>query len=360
MFGDGFADRTVLVTGHTGFKGSWLSLWLHSMGARVVGYALDPPTDPSNFVASNIEELLHDHIVGDIRDAAAVSNVISKHQPEFIFHLAAQPLVRESYASPRETFEVNAMGTACLLDAVRDSAHSTSVVLVTTDKCYENREHVWGYRESDAMGGHDPYSASKGCAELVASSYRRSFFHPDKLEEHGVSIATARAGNVIGGGDWAKDRIMTDIVAAITGAQPVGVRSPRAVRPWQHVLEPLSGYLALAGKMDTDRKADWCCGWNFGPSEGSTITVAELCSIAIKAWGSGRWDDLSDGDQPHEAHILRLCIDKATTELGWRPCWSVDECISRTVNWYRDMASATSMRQACLADITAYEQCLAT
>lgn len=356
MFNNEYKNKTVLVTGHTGFKGSWLSLWLHHLGAKVVGYSDEPPTTPSNFEVCQLEELLHDHQAGDIRDQTRVNRIVADYQPDVIFHLAAQPLVRLSYDCPRETFDVNVMGTACVLDAVRASGHSTNVVVVTSDKCYENQEQVWGYREDDAMGGHDPYSASKGCTEILTASYRRSFFHPDRLNDHGISVATARAGNVIGGGDWARDRIMTDIVAAITSGQPVGVRNPSAIRPWQHVLEPLSGYLTLGMKMLTTPNARWCNGWNFGPTEGAAISVGELCNIAVKAWGSGRWNDLSDGDNVHEAAILRLCIDKATTDIGWKPRWTVEECIERTMNWYRKSCEGISMREACMDDIAAFEQ----
>lgn len=355
MFDNIYENETVLVTGHTGFKGSWLSLWLHKLGAKVIGCALDPPTSPSNFELSGIEGLLHEHLVSDIRDQESINDLVQRHQPKFIFHLAAQPLVRESYECPRETFDVNVIGTACVLDAVRAAEVSANVVVVTSDKCYDNKEHVWGYRESDAMGGHDPYSASKGCAELLTASYRRSFFEPDKIADHGVCLATARAGNVIGGGDWAKDRIVTDIVAAISGGHSVDIRNPHAVRPWQHVLEPLSGYLTLASRMQKDRSGYWSDGWNFGPSEGSTISVGELCQLAIEAWGSGQWNDLSSGEHLHEANTLRLCIDKATSELNWRPRWSVAECLQRTMDWYRGVDGGKSMRSACLKDIADYE-----
>ena len=358
MFDNRYANKTVLVTGHTGFKGSWLSLWLHRLGAKVVGLSLDPPTSPANFNVSEISSLLLDHRIADIRDQSMVEAIVRDHKPEFIFHLAAQPLVRLSYECPRETFDVNVMGTACVLDAVRAVAHPTNVVIVTSDKCYENREQVWGYREDDSMGGHDPYSASKGCTEVLAASYRRSFFPANRVHEHGICVATARAGNVIGGGDWAKDRIMTDIVAALANGQPVNVRNPHAVRPWQHVLEPLSGYLTLAAGMERTKAPELCSGWNFGPTEGSTITVGQLCDIAVAEWGTGCWNDLSSGSHLHEAAILRLCIDKSTTALGWNPCWSVNECISRTINWYRKAASADSMREASLIDIQAYENAM--
>lgn len=355
MFHRTFSGKTVLITGHTGFKGSWLCLWLHRLGARVVGCALDPPTNPSNFELSKIEPLLHEHVLADIRDSGVVSELVRRTKPDFIFHLAAQPLVRESYCSPRETFEINVIGTACLLDAIRDADCSTNVVVVTSDKCYQNREHVWGYRESDALGGHDPYSASKGCTEILTASYCQSFFPPDRIADHGVCLATARAGNVIGGGDWARDRIFTDIVAALRAGKSVEVRCPDAVRPWQHVLEPLSGYLTLAARMSMDRCEKWCGGWNFGPTHEATVPVRDICRMAIDAWKTGQWTDVSNGRHPHEAGILRLCIDKATSQLNWHPRWSVSTAVNRTMNWYRRLESGACMRQVCIENICEYE-----
>lgn len=353
---EAFAGKCVLVTGHTGFKGSWLSLWLNKLGANVIGLSLAPTTTPNNFTVSEVEQSLAGHEVGDIRDYALVRRVIDEASPEIIFHLAAQAIVRESYQTPRETFETNAMGTTNLLEAVRQRAKPCIIVVVTSDKCYENREQVWGYREEDAMGGHDPYSASKGVTELITSSYRSSFFNPSKVKTHGVKIASARAGNVIGGGDWAKDRIVVDAVMHLSTGEPVPVRNPSAVRPWQHVLEPVSGYMALAAKMLASDEARWCSGWNFGPRTGDEATVEELVTRLCHAWGDGKWRDMSDKSQPHEAGILRLSIDKATWLLGWKPTWDLSQTIERTAKWYRSYYEQPekSTREACLSDLEAF------
>lgn len=347
--------RRVFLTGHTGFKGSWLALWLRRLGATVYGYSLPPPTDPSNYALSNVRDALAGETLADIRDRTRMREALAACQPDVVLHLAAQPLVRASYAQPYDTFDVNVMGTASLLDAVRELRRPCATICITTDKCYENREQVWGYRECDPMGGFDPYSASKGAAEILIASYRRAFFHPDRLPEHGVQLASARAGNVIGGGDWAKDRIVTDMVAALLKGRPVPVRNPHAVRPWQHVLEPLSGYLALACAMLEKPGARWASAWNFGPVSGAELPVGEWVDAFVKAWGSGSWHDQSTPDQPHEAEILRLCIDKAISELGWRPRWSCAEMTGRTVCWYRRvLCEGADPRQACEADIQAY------
>jgi CDP-glucose 4,6-dehydratase len=350
-----FRGKRVFLTGHTGFKGSWLALWLHRLGADVYGYSLPPPTDPSNYALSNVRSLLSGETLGDIRDRTRMAKALAAFKPDVVFHLAAQPLVRESYTNPFETFEVNVMGTASVLDAVRNLKRPCAVVCVTTDKCYENREQVWGYRECDPMGGYDPYSASKGAAEVLIASYRRSYFHPDRLAEHGVQLASARAGNVIGGGDWARDRIVTDMVAALAEGRPVPVRNPHAIRPWQHVLEPLSGYLKLAAAMLEKPGAKWASAWNFGPISGSELPVGELVPAFIEAWGLGTWVDQSAPDQPHEASILRLSIEKAGWELGWQPRWSCDEMIKRTAQWYQSvLCKSADARAACEADLKAY------
>jgi CDP-glucose 4,6-dehydratase len=366
MFGESFRNRKVFVTGHTGFKGSWLAIWLSQLGAHVTGYSLPPPTDPSNFKTSEVQELLTGHYEADIRDTESLQQVITQTRPDFIFHLAAQALVRESYRSPRETWEVNVLGTASLLESVRKAGHPCVVVVVTSDKCYENREQLWGYRECDPMGGFDPYSASKGACELLVSSYRQSFFHPTRLAEHGVKLASARAGNVIGGGDWARDRIVPDLVSSLSQGLPVKVRNPKAIRPWQHVLEPLSGYLLLAARMARSEDPRWCSAWNFGPLPGQEANVAELVQQFCDRWGEGQWLDVSNPAEPHEASVLRLSIDKATWEMGWRPHWDFQEAIRRTADWYHSfyMEPSSASRERCIEDIRAYvatdSSCIAT
>jgi CDP-glucose 4,6-dehydratase len=355
-----FRDKRVFITGHTGFKGSWLALWLHQLGATMHGYSLPPPTDPSNYALANVRGVLADETIGDIRDRTLIGTSMGAFKPDVVFHLAAQPLVRDSYAQPFETFDVNVMGTASLLDAVRDLKRPCAVVCITTDKCYENREQVWGYRECDPMGGHDPYSASKGAAEILIASYRRSFFNPADLKQHGVQLASARAGNVIGGGDWARDRIVTDLVAALIADRAPSVRNPHAIRPWQHVLEPLSGYLTLASAMLANADAKWCEGWNFGPVPGTELPVGKLADAFVKAWGKGKWVGRSSAGQLHEASILRLSIEKAGWELGWRPRWTCDEMVDKTAAWYRRvLCEGADARMACMNDIAAYGDGLA-
>jgi CDP-glucose 4,6-dehydratase len=358
-FTTAFADRRVLVTGHTGFKGSWLALWLHRLGANVTGYALTPTTAPNNFTAAGVADVLDRHEEGDIRDGSQLATLVREVRPDVIFHLAAQPLVRASYQQPRETFEVNVIGTASLLDAVRAAERPCAVVVVTSDKCYENTGAVWGYRENDPMGGHDPYSASKGAAEIVTAAYRRSFFAPEALVEHGVSVATVRAGNVIGGGDWCQDRIVPDVVRHVVAGTPIPLRNPCAVRPWQHVLEPLGGYLMLAARMLDEPSPRWCAGWNFGPASGDALNVGALVDLLLEEWGEGSWDDVSRPDQVHEAQTLRLNIDKALCELGWQPRWNVREVVRRTAQWYRtyyERGPRADMLDICLSDIEAYER----
>ncbi len=312
-------------------------------------------TDPSNFEVSQVRQLLQSHHEADIRDAPTLARAMREATPEVVFHLAAQPIVRVSYKEPRQTFEFNAIGTASLLDAVRALKKPCVVVSITSDKCYENVEQVWGYREVDTLGGYDPYSASKGCAELIISAYRRSFFNPEKLSEHGVKLASTRAGNVIGGGDWSRDRIVVDVARAIAAGQPVQVRSPHSVRPWEHVLEPLSGYLSLAARLLSSDDPHWCSPWNFGPLLGEEVPVGKLVEEFIAAWGAGSWQDVSSQQQPHEAQILRLCIDKSVWNLGWTPRWSVRQAVEHTARWYKRFYKGDKkMRDACAADIEAY------
>lgn len=337
MFGDTLRGRRVLVTGHTGFKGAWLSHWLLNLGAEVTGVALAPNTDPALFSLLGLSGRL-DHRVLDIRNASALAAVVAEVQPEVVLHLAAQPLVRLSYAEPRETWEVNVLGTVNVLEAVRTCPSVRACVVVTSDKCYENREQVWGYREADAMGGHDPYSASKGATELVAASYRRSYFH----QEGTAVLASARAGNVIGGGDWAKDRIVTDFVAAIQAGRPLSLRNPGATRPWQHVLEPLSGYLHLASRLLQADGRTFADGWNFGPADASVTTVEDLARRLVATWGRGQVVIAADPAQPHEAGLLKLDCSKAAHRLGWRGVWDVAATVEHTVAWYRAQAEGSA------------------
>lgn len=332
IFQQFYKGKTVLVTGHTGFKGSWLAIWLHEMGAKVVGLAQDPATDKDNFVLSGLADKITD-IRGDIRDAETVNAVFEQYQPEIVFHLAAQPIVRLSYEQPVETYQTNVMGSIHVMEAFRRCSSAKVAVMITTDKCYENREQIWGYRENEPMGGYDPYSSSKGAAEIAISSWRRSFMHPDKYEQHHKSIASVRAGNVIGGGDWAKDRIIPDCIRALETGTPIAIRNRTAVRPWQHVLEPLSGYLLLAQKMWED-PTRYCEGWNFGPNAESIATVWDIASLLIRHYGSGSLQDTSDPNAVHEANLLMLDISKARFQLGWNPRLNLDQTAELTADWY--------------------------
>ena len=360
MFDDstGFGGKSVLVTGHTGFKGSWLALWLHQLGARVTGYALEPPSNPNHFEASNIAEILIEDVRGDIRDGDLMVEVVRRCAPDAVFHLAAQPIVRASLDNPRETFDVNVIGTASVLDALRLSGRPCAVVVATSDKCYRNDGHVWGFREDDPLGGHDPYSASKAGSELVVDAYRSSFFPVERISEHGVRIASVRAGNVIGGGDWADDRIVPDAVRALADGVDLVVRNPESTRPWQHVLEPLSGYLDLGRRLLLDeRPGIWEGGLKFGPSVNDEAKVADLASALVRAWGSGRWTASRDAGANVEAKALRIAIEKAVSTLGWQPRWHLHETVSRTVDWYRHYYEdrSQSMQEHSLADIATYE-----
>jgi CDP-glucose 4,6-dehydratase len=350
------SGRSVLVTGHTGFKGSWLTLWLHTLGARVSGYSLDPGTAPNNFEASQIAPLLVDDLRGDIRDAPGVHGALERCVPEVIFHLAAQPIVRQSLVAPRETFDINVVGTATLLEAVRSAARPCAVIVVTSDKCYRNDGQVWGFRESDPLGGHDPYSASKAGTEMVVEAFRSSYFPAERIAEHGVHLASVRAGNVIGGGDWSVDRILPDAVRALSTGQELVVRNPASTRPWQHVLEPLSGYLTLAARMIVAQGAHLSEAWNFGPLTTQEATVAELADAVVKRWGSGSWVQAGETPANVEAKTLRISIDKAVSLLGWQPQWDFGETVGRTVDWYRSFydSGSSSMREPSLADISAY------
>lgn len=334
IFHDFYRGKRVLVTGHTGFKGSWLSIWLHELGAEVIGVAQDPFTERDNFVLSGIGQRIKADIRADIRDGERIKEIFRQYQPEIVFHLAAQPLVRLSYDIPVETYQTNVMGTIHILEAIRFTDSVKVGVMITTDKCYENREQIWGYRENEPMGGYDPYSSSKGAAEIAIASWRRSFFHPGAYEKHGKSIASVRAGNVIGGGDWALDRIIPDCIKALEAGKPIEIRSPKAIRPWQHVLEPLSGYMLLAQKMWND-PVKYCEGWNFGPRAESITNVWDVASMVIENYGSGELQDLSDPDALHEAKLLMLDISKAKFQLGWEPKMSLGKCVQLVVDWYK-------------------------
>jgi CDP-glucose 4,6-dehydratase len=354
---DSYNGKKVLITGHTGFKGSWLSLWLSKLGAEVFGYSLPPDTTPNNYTLSSVRDSLSGEIIGDISDIKKVQAAVNEAEPDFIFHLAAQPLVRFSYDHPIQTFQTNVIGSLIMLDAVRSLGQPCIMVMATSDKCYENTGQIWGYRESDPLGGHDPYSASKAAAEIAISSFQRSFFPVDRIEQHGVQIATVRAGNVIGGGDWAADRIIPDAVRALSSQMCVQVRNPHAVRPWQHVLEPLSGYLTLGARMYETRDPALSSAWNFGPLSYDECPVSDLMDLFCSEWGdTSSWMHCKQTDAPHEAPVLRLAIDKTVQQLQWRPVWSIHEAVQRTAGWYREyyIGETESMQEYCLQEIGAY------
>jgi CDP-glucose 4,6-dehydratase len=344
--------KHVFMTGHTGFKGSWLSLWLQHLGADVTGYALNPPTNPSLFDVANVGTGMRSTIA-DIRDAETLSKAMRVAKPDIVIHMAAQPLVRYSYQAPVETYTTNVMGTVHLLEAVRQTDSVRAVVNVTTDKCYENKEWPWGYRENDPMGGYDPYSSSKGCAELVTAAYRNSYFNLAEHSEHGVAIATGRAGNVIGGGDWAQDRLIPDMLRAIEAGEPVQIRSPHAIRPWQHVLEPLSGYLNLAEKLYTQGPA-YAEGWNFGPADEDAKPVQWIVEQLTAQWGDGASWQLDSNPQPHEAHHLKLDCSKARSVLNWHPKWDLTRTLQSIIAWHKAARQGANMNAVCLQQITEY------
>lgn len=344
--------KRVFLTGHTGFKGSWLCLWLHRLGADVTGYALEPPTDPSLFAGARVGELVTS-VIADVRDLERLKRELHDAAPEIVIHMAAQPLVRDSYRIPVETYATNVMGTVHLLEAVRSCPTVRAVVNVTTDKCYENREWAWGYRENEAMGGYDPYSNSKGCSELVTAAYRSSYFNPREYDRHRVAVATARAGNVIGGGDWANDRLIPDIIRAILAGTPVKIRSPYAIRPWQHVLEPLSGYLLLARRL-YECGSRYVGGWNFGPYDTDARPVEWLVSRLCAGWPGASYE-IDRGEHPHEAHYLKLDISKAASELAWRPRWGLARALDSIIEWTRGFVNDADLREICLRQINDYQ-----
>lgn len=350
---DFWAGKRVFLTGHTGFKGSWLSLWLQRMGAEVSGYSLAPPTTPSLFELARVGKGMAS-ILGDIRDADSLSVAMKNAGAEVVFHLAAQSLVRPSYADPVDTYSTNVMGTVNLLEAVRRTPGIKAVIVVTSDKCYENREWVWGYRENDAMGGYDPYSSSKGCAELVSSGYRSSFFNAEAYARHGVALATVRAGNVIGGGDWATDRLIPDILSAFMRNEQVRIRNPHAIRPWQHVLEPLRGYLDLAERL-LERGPEFAEAWNFGPADDDVKPVQWIVEQMAEMWGGAPQWEVAAGDRPHEATYLKLDTSKARSRLDWKPRLCLVDALMLVVEWARAAQEPGDIRDLCMRQIAAYQ-----
>lgn len=341
-------ERRVFLTGHTGFKGSWLSLWLASLGAEVKGYALKPPTSPSLFSEARVDQLITSEIA-DIRDQEALHKSMVSFNPEILIHMAAQPLVRYSYDEPIETYEVNVIGTAKVLEVARSCSNVKAIVNITTDKCYENDDRIQGYIESDPMGGYDPYSSSKGCAELLTSAYRRSFF-----QNQGVGLASVRAGNVIGGGDWADDRLIPDILRSFECDRPVTIRNPQATRPWQHVLEPLSGYLVLAERLYKNQ-SQYASGWNFGPEEEDVKPVSWILDVMMSKWPGSSWN-LSQECNPHEANFLKLDISKAKAKLNWTPVWSLEYSLERIIDWHQAWLNKENMQSICLKEIEMYTE----
>jgi CDP-glucose 4,6-dehydratase len=347
MNADFWRNRPVFITGHTGFKGGWLALWLHAWGAKVHGYALPPDTTPNLFTVANVAASLTSHTLADVQDAQALQAAMEKAQPEILFHLAAQPLVRRSYVEPVATYATNVMGTVHVLEAVRRVESVRVVINVTTDKCYENREWLWPYREQEALGGYDPYSSSKACSEIITAAYRRSF-----LAEAKVAVASARAGNVIGGGDWSDDRLLPDFLRAIDAGQTLKIRSPQAVRPWQHVLEPLSGYIMLAESLYSEPSA-FAEAWNFGPAEDDAKTVQWILEQLALAMPDARWS-LDDKPQPHEAAHLKLDSSKARARLGWKPRWHLSQALKKTTDWHQAWKTGADMVDFSLRQVREY------
>jgi CDP-glucose 4,6-dehydratase len=349
-------NRKVFLTGHTGFKGSWLALWLQTLGAEVVGYSLPAPTEPNLFELAEVAREMQT-VEGDVRDLKALQESLAVARPEIIFHLAAQSLVRPSYLSPVETYETNVMGTVNVLEAARQAGNVGAIVIVTSDKCYENQEWVWGYREQEPMGGYDPYSSSKGCAELVASAYRRSFFNRSNGNSADMTaIASARAGNVIGGGDWSEDRLVPDIMRAMMSGEKIVIRNPDAIRPWQHVLDPLAGYLLLAEKLCGDDATHYAEAWNFGPHEQDAKSVKWIVERLTIAWGAGAsWELDGRCDNPHEAHYLKLDCSKAKMKLGWSPRWNIEQALGATAAWYKGYQAKQNIRNLTIEQINDYQ-----
>ena len=346
--------RRVFLTGHTGFKGSWLALWLSSLGAQIRGYALDPCTEPNMFSLTSVGTVVHD-IRGDIRDYAKLEASMTEFAPEVVFHLAAQPIVRRSYADPLGTYATNVMGTVHILEAVRKTPSVRAVVCVTTDKCYQNQEWVWPYRETDPLGGYDPYASSKACAEIVSAAFRSSFFPPKRLQEHHVALATARAGNVIGGGDWSEDRLIPDLIRGFSSGHPVLIRRPEAIRPWQHVLESLRGYMMLAEELLAQREK-FACSYNFGPSDDDIWPVERIASKLVDLWGNGASWIRDSAPTVHESNVLRLDASKARVELGWKPRLGIETALEWTMAWYRAWNRGDNMAEFTRKQIAEYEE----
>lgn len=353
MFNDVYKGKTVLVTGHTGFKGSWISIWLTYLGANVVGFSLDPYTDKGNYTASHLNEHLYADTRGDIRDYDSLAEVIEKYQPEIIFHLAAQALVRTAYEKPKYTYETNLMGSLNILEAARQFDCIKTVVMITSDKCYENVEQIWGYKETDRMGGYDPYSSSKGCTELMIASFRNSYFNPQEYNKHGKAIASVRAGNVIGGGDWSDNRLVPDCIKAIQDDKEIEIRSPYATRPWEHVMEPLSGYLRVGQKLIED-PVGYAQAFNFGPKIECNKTVWDVVTYLVDYYGEGIVVDKSGGEMPHENTLLSLDVTKAYKLLGWEAKLNFYEAIEYTVDWYKEALCSTDMFDYCVGQIEAH------
>lgn len=353
MNADFWHEKRVFLTGHTGFKGSWLSLWLQSLGAEVCGLALEPPSQPNLFSVAKVGAGM-ESVIGDIRDLETVHRTMAAFRPDVVFHMAAQPLVRLSYSEPVATYATNVMGTVHVLEAARRVDSVRCIVNITTDKCYENREWIWGYREDEPMGGHDPYSNSKGCSELVTSAYRRSFF-----QKSGVAIASARAGNVIGGGDWAADRLIPDILRAFERQKPVLIRNPHSTRPWQHVLEPLSGYMTLVERL-WDTGQEFAEGWNFGPRDEDARPVQWIVERMVEAWGQDASWRQEAGEHPHEAHYLKLDISKAGHQLAWQPRWNLQTALLEILHWHRAWLTNADMHKLCLSQIQQYTNSIHT
>lgn len=350
MFNNVYKNKVVLVTGHTGFKGSWLSIWLNMMGAKVVGYSLDPYSDRGNFNACHLSEKLFADIRGDVRDYDKLNNVFQTYKPEIVFHLAAQALVRTAYENPKDTYDINLMGSLNILEVSRHHDFVKQIIMITSDKCYENIEQIWGYKETDRMGGYDPYSASKGCAELMISSYRNSYFNPKDYHIHGKAIANVRAGNVIGGGDWSDNRLIPDCIRSIESNQNIEVRNPIATRPWEHVLEPLSGYLRVGEKLIED-PITYSTSFNFGPDISANKTVLEVVNRLVEYYGKGKVVNASDPNAVHENTLLNLDVTKAYVMLGWRAEWGLQEALEKTVDWYKTSLNNDDMYELCVKQI---------